>query len=242
MADTQQNYGIPDWLASALGIGGGLGQAAGGLFSIFGNQKNPADAANKRIGQIPGQLEGYYSPYMNAGKGALGDLQNQYKDLLGGNIQNKLGENYKESPGYQFKLKQAMQQGGAAAARGGYLGTPMDQQQSMQLGNDIASQDYNDYIKNQMGLYGLGLTGEQGLNNQGFDANKEMADAWGNTLGAQGAYDFMGQQGANQRQSQGMGDLFKGLGTAGASYFGGPAGGAAWKTLMGLFSGQGKGA
>ena len=33
------NNGIPDWLASALGIGGGLGKAGGGLWNMFSNQK-----------------------------------------------------------------------------------------------------------------------------------------------------------------------------------------------------------
>ncbi len=242
MADMQMNNGMPDWLASALGMGGGIGQAAGGMFNLFGKHTNPADVANKTIGQIPGQVEKYYSPYMEAGKGAMGDLQNRYKDLLSGNVQNQLGESYKESPGYQFKLREAMNQGGNAAARGGYLGTPQDQQYSMQLGNDIAGQDYGDYINRQLGLYGQGLSGEQGINQMGFDANKNMADTWGNTLGQQGAYNFAGQAGKNAAHAGGLSDLFSGLGTAGASLFGGPAGGSAWSSLMNLFGGHGKGA
>ncbi len=238
----QGNNGMPDWLASALGIGGGLSSAAGGAWNLFGKKTNPADVANKTIGQIPGKAEGYYSPYMDAGKGALSDLQNQYKDLLSGGVQNKLGANYKESPGYQFKLKQALQTQGNAAARGGYLGTPMDQQNAAEVGNGLASSDYNDYIKNQLGLYGLGLGGEEGLNKQGYDASSSIADAWGNTLGQQGAYNYAGQAGKNASQASGLSDIFSGLGTAGASFFGGPAGGATWKTLMGLFGGQGKGA
>ncbi len=86
MADlqqTQQNQGIPDWLSQMLGIGGGLGVAGGGIYNMFGGGgKNPADAGNKYISQIPGQTKQYYDPYMQAGKGAMGDLQNQYKDLL----------------------------------------------------------------------------------------------------------------------------------------------------------------
>lgn len=236
------NNQMPDWLASALGIGGGLGQSAGGLYNLFGRYNNPADAANKYISQIPGQTQQYYSPYMQAGQGALSDLQNQNKDLLSGNVLNRLGEGYKESPGYKFKLQQALQAGSNAAAAGGVLGTPMHQQGSMQLANDIASQDYNDYLKNQIGLYGLGYGGEQGINEQGFNANRGMADTLGNVLSQQGTYGFMGQQGANQRKAQGMSDLFSGLGTTGASIFGGPAAGAAWAALMNSFGGQGKGA
>jgi len=237
----QANNGMPDWLASALGIGGGLGSAAGGAWNLLGNKTNPADVANKTIGQIPGKSEQYYSPYMQAGQGALSDLQNQYKGLLAGDTQNQLGANFKESPGYQWKLKQALQNQSNAAAQGGYLGTPMSQQNAAEVGNGLASEDYNNYLQNQMGLYGMGLQGEQGLNNQGFDANKAMADTWGSTLGQQGAYDFAGQAGKNASKASGLSDLFSGLGTAGASFFGGPAGGATWSSLMNLFNGQGKG-
>jgi hypothetical protein len=239
----QGNNGMPDWLAQALGIGGGLGQAAGGAFSLWGKQpKNPANTANSYLNQIPGKTEGYYQPYMEAGKGALSDLQNQNKGLLSGETQNQLGANYKESPGYQFKLKQAMQAQGNAAARGGYLGTPMDQQNAAEIGNGLASDDYDKYMQNQMGLYGLGYGGEQGLNTQGFEANKGMADTWGNALSQQGAYGFMGQQGQNQAKQSGMSNLLSGAGTAAASYFGGPAGGMGWSALMNLFNGGGKGA
>jgi hypothetical protein len=232
---------IPPWLASALGIGGGLGTAAGGMSSLFGNTPNPADAANNRIGQIPGQVGQYYSPYMDAGKGALGDLQNQYKDLLGGDTQNKLGANFKESPGYQYNLQQAMQAGDRSAAAGGMLGGGTNQISNMNTASGLADQGYKDYMANQMNLYGQGLQGEQGLNQQGFDASKGMADTMGNVLSQQGAYDFMGQQGKNQQKSQGLSDLFTGLGTAGATAFGGPAGGAGFKALMGLFGGKGQG-
>ena len=238
----QANNGMPDWLASALGVGGGVGQATGGLFNLFGKHNNPADAANKTIGQIPGQTQPYYQPYMEAGKGALSDLQNQYKGLLGGDVQNQLGSSYKQSPGYQARLKDALTLGQNQSARGGFTGTSMDTENLMGIQDKLSSEDYNNYIKNQLGLYGLGLGGEEGLNNQGFNANKGMADTIGNVLGQQGAYNFMGQQGENQAKSHGLSDLFSGLGTAGASLFGGPAGSSAWQSLINLFGGGGKGA
>ncbi len=237
----QANNGMPDWLASALGIGGGAGQAAGGLWNLFGKQNNPADVANKRIGQIPGQIEPYYQPYMQAGQGALSDLQNQNKGLLGGDIQNKLGESYKQSPGYKARLQDAMRLSAGQSARGGMSGTPAETDEFIKTNDKYSSEDYDKYIQNQMNLYGLGYGGEQGLNNQGFEANKGMADAWGNVLGQQGAYDYAGQAGKNLNKSQGLNNLFSGLGTAGASLFGGPAGTAAWEALSKLFSGSGKG-
>jgi hypothetical protein len=238
MADS--TGGLPDWLSSALGIGGGLGAAAGGAFNLFGNKgKKPGDAANKYLDQIQGQTSPFYKPYQDAGQGALNTLQGQYGDLLNGNKQNQLGENFKESPGYQYQLKQALQGGNNAAAAGGMLGTPQHTEQNQALATDLASQDYNNYIKNQMGLYGQGLSGEEGLNKQGFDANKSMADQLAQILGQKAQNAYSDQAGENKSKAGGLSDIFSGLGTAGASFLGGPAGGAAFKGIYDkLFGGK----
>jgi hypothetical protein len=214
-------FDMQEFLKSLGGAVPGLAQAGGGLFGLFNKPKNPADSANKYISQIPGQTQQYYQPYMDAGKGALSNLQNQYGDLLSGTTQNKLGESYKESPGYQFALKQALQGGNNAAAMGGNLGMPQHEQANMEYAQGLAAQDYDKYIQNQMGLYGQGLQGNQLLNQQGFDANKGMADTVGNALSQQGAYAYGGQAGMNQAKQKSWSDLFGGLGDAGASMLGG---------------------
>ncbi len=231
--------GMPDWLASALGIGGGLGAAAGGAMNIFGKgQPNPADTANQYLQGIPGMTQPYYQPYQQAGAGALSDLQNQYKGLMSGDVQNQLGQNYQQSPGYQRALQEALTAGTHAAAAGGMLGSPMHQQQNMQLAGDIASKDYGDYMNRQMGLYGLGLGGEGDINKIGYGANKEMADMMANLQAMQAQYGYAGQAGQNQAKGKGWGDLIGGLGMAAGSLFGGPAGGAAGGFLGNLFGGK----
>ena len=234
------NSGIPDWLAQALGIGGGLGTAAGGAFNLWGKKgKTPGEAANKYLDQIPGQTGQYYKPYQQAGEGALNTLQGEYGGLLSGDKQNQLGANYKESPGYQFALKQALQGGNSAAAAGGLLGTPQNTQQNQELASDLASKDYNNYIQNQLGLYGQGLSGEQGLNQQGFDANKSYADMLAQISGQKAQNAYSDQAAKNKAQAGGLSDLFGGLGTAGASYLGGPGGGLAFKSMYDkLFGGK----
>ncbi len=220
-------------LMQMLGIGGGLGSAAGGTYNLFGGGgKNPATGANNIIGQIPGATKQYYQPYMDAGKGAMGNLQNQYKDLLSGDVQNKLGANYQQSPGYQFKLQQAMGAGNNAAAAGGMAGSGQHQFGNMQTANDLANADYGDYMKNQMGLYGLGLGGNEGLNKMGFDASGKQADSEASTLGQQGAYSYAGQAGQNQKKSDAWGNIFSGLGMAGGAALGGPAGAGGIAALM----------
>ena len=229
-------FDITDFLKNYGGAFPGIAQAGGGLASVFGKgQKNPADVANKYISQIPGQTQQYYQPYMEAGKGAMGGLQNQYKDLLGGNVQNKLGENYKQSPGYQFALQQALQGGSNAAAAGGQLGMPAHEQQNMATAQGLASQDYGNYIQNQMGLYGMGLQGNQGLNQMGYNANTDYANNIANALNQQGAYAFMGQQGKNQARQQGLSDILGGIGGAAASFV---PGGSGFMNLLKLFGGN----
>lgn len=220
MQGGQQNAGgIPPWLQAIMG-GGGAGMAAGGLASLFGmgGGKNPADVANKYISKIPGQTKEFYSPYMEAGKGAMSSLQNQYQDLLGGNVYNKLGEGYKESPGYQYALEQALQAGGNAAAAGGMAGTPLAQQEAMKTAQGLASQDFQNYLNSQMGLYGMGLQGQQGLNQMGFDASKDYASNLANALSQQGAYGYAGQAGQNTQRAGGLSNLFSGLGMLGSAF------------------------
>jgi len=199
---------------NAPGIGG-LATGIAGLFGAGG--KNPANAGMNYLNQIPGQTQPYYQPYMDAGKGALSDLQNQYKDLLGGGVQNKLGESYKESPGYQFALKQALNASNNAHAAGGQLGIPAHEQANMGIAQGLASQDYNNYIKNQLGLYSEGLQGEQGINQMGYNANTGFADLLGNVGSAKAQYGAAGQDWKNQQNKDAWSNIFGALG----SFFGG---------------------
>jgi len=207
-------------IGAGLGALGGLGSIGQGLLDIFGKKKNPADTANKYISQIPGTYEKYLSPYIQAGQGALPELQNQYKDLLGGNVYNKLGEGYKESPGYKFKLSQALQAAEHANAAGGMLGTPAHEMQNMQLANDISSQDFENYLNHQIGLYGMGLQGEQNLGNMGFQSSNSMADAISNALTQQAGYGYSGAAGQNSTRAQGFGNIGAGFGQIGGSMMG----------------------
>ncbi|MGL6123751.1 MAG: hypothetical protein ACRC1W_12205, partial [Shewanella sp.] len=125
------------------------------LSEAFGGQKNPSQEANKYLDQIPGMTGQYYDPYMQQGQAAGNKLTGQYDQMTQdpGGFYSKLGEGYQQSPGYQYKLQQALDQAANASARGGMLGTKQDQTYSMQTANDIASQDFNDYIKNILGIF-----------------------------------------------------------------------------------------
>lgn len=171
--------------------------------------KNPAKQSQNQIGQIPGAVSPYFSPYIQAGQGAMGNLQQQYGNLMGnyGQLQgqyNKLmtnpesemfdiGSQYHSSPGYNWELGQGEDAINNAAAAGGMLGSPEHQQEAGGLAENMANQNYQQYLNTALGLYhtGLrgahdfysqGLRGERGLNDMGYRASNEMASALAQSL------------------------------------------------------------
>lgn len=192
------------------------------LSNFFGGGKNPADAAMPFLNQIPGQTNQFYQPYFNAGTNALPQLQQQYSGLTSdpGAMMNQFGQSYQQSPGLNFAIQQALGASGNAAAAGGMAGSPQHEQQNMQLANDIASQDYNNWMNNALGLYGAGLQGQQGLANMGQQAGQSNADMIAQTLAQQGNLAFQGQAQKNKNQNSAIGSLF---GLAGAA-MGAPTG------------------
>lgn len=185
--------------------------------NMFGG-KNPADAAMPYLNQIPGQTNPYQQPFFEAGKSQIPGLQEQYGQLLNdpGGRMNKIGESFKESPGFKFAMQQALQGGNHAAAAGGMAGSPEHEQKNMQLATDLGNQEYNNWLQNAMGMYGQGLQGSQGMANQGQQAGKSMADMIAQTLAQQGNLAFNGQQQQNQNKSDMWGNIFKGAGALGA--------------------------
>lgn len=170
-----------------------------GMFdSLFGGASDPSKGAMKYLNQIPGMAQNAYNPYIQAGQAQLPGLQDQYSQLMNdpGARMNQIGSGYQQSPGYQFAVQQALQSSGNAAAAGGMAGSPQHEQQNMTLANNLANQDYNQYLTNALGLYGQGLQGSQGLYNMGYKASDSLADMLANTYGSQANLKYAG--GANQ--------------------------------------------
>jgi hypothetical protein len=192
-------------------------QAASGLIQggvgLFGNmnQQNPSQAANQYFNQIPGTISPYYQPYIDAGNQAIPQLQSQYGQLTndpGGKF-NQIGQSFHQSPGYQFALQQGLNGANNAAAAGGLLGTNAHQQQSSQIAEGLANQDYYNYMNGALGLYGQGLGGLNNMYNGGYNASNELAQSLGNILGAQGSNAYAGASNQNSSDS----DFFGGLGS-----------------------------
>lgn len=193
---------------------GGWGAAAGaGLGLLGGFGEDPADKAAKYYDQVPGTLNKGYDPYVQTGKWSMDQLKQQYGNLVNdpGALIQKLGQGYQKSPGYDWRLKQGQGSISNANAAGGMAGTQQHLQQAGQLGENLASDDFNNYLKNALGLYGQGVEGLSGLNQQGYNANNELTTSLAQALMTQGNLAYTGGQDQNEEMGQGL-DLFTQLG------------------------------
>ncbi len=204
--DNMSKFGMA---AGAGGLGAGLGSL------LFGGGKNPYDAASGYFDQIPGAMSQYYQPYIDAGHNSMNQLQNQYGGLVNdpNAMYNKIASGYQHSPGYDWQVGQGTNAVNNAAAAGGMIGSPQHQQQSAQMTQGIANQDFNNYFGHVMGMYGEGLNGLKDINHMGYGASNEYANTIGNSLMNQGNLAFSGQASENQAKGSQWGDIFGGLGT-----------------------------
>jgi hypothetical protein len=182
-----------------------------GMFdSIFGSGgSDPSKKAMPYLQQVPGTVTPYYQPYINAGGSALNTLQGQYNNLInnpGGEL-NQIGSSYQQSPGYQFSLQQALYGANNASAAGGMAGSPQGIQNDETLATNLANQDYYNYLNHALGLYGMGIQGEQGLNQMGYGASDALAKELSRNLYSEAGLEYGGQASKNASKQ----GLFGGL-------------------------------
>jgi hypothetical protein len=180
---------------------------------------NPADSAMQYFNQIPGTMSPYYQPYINSGQNALNTLNTQYSNSVNDPTgeMNNIGRGYQQSPGYQYQVDQATGAANRAAAAGGMVGSPAEQQTLAGNINQMANQDYYGYVDRGMQNYNAGIQGFQGLNTQGYNASNELAQSLAAALMSQGQLAYAGQanqnmqQGGNQGAAMGMVTSLAGL-------------------------------
>jgi hypothetical protein len=189
--------------------GAGWGSLLGGLFGQ-GQGSNPADAANPYMNQIAPLLQQYMSPYTQMGQRLMPQLEQQYQNLMQnpGQMQKQMGAGFQQDPGYQWNVDQATKAANQSAAAGGMLGSPQNQQQSATMVSGLANQNYQNYLNNNMGMYGMGLQGMNGMFNTGFNAAQSLSGDLARALESQANLAYAGQNNKNQQQ----GGMFGGIG------------------------------
>lgn len=184
-----------------------------GLFSgisdlLFGGN-DPGDAANEYYKQIPDILKQYLGPYADRGNQVYGGLENQYNQMMNdpNALLNKFGQGYQQSPGYQFQVNQATGAANNAASAGGMLGSPQHQQNTASMVNNLANQDYNQYLAHALGLYGQGIAGQQGIYNTGAQVSGSLGENLSNSLMNQGNLAYSNAVNKNQMLPQFIGTM-----------------------------------
>jgi hypothetical protein len=143
------------------------------------------------------------APWRQAGQNALGTYAGQ------------LGQNYQQSPGYQFQFNEGQRalQNGAAAQ--GMFNSGATQKALTRYGQGVANQDYGNWMNRQASLAGVGQTaanaGSQAAQQFGGNA-ANISTGLGSAVGGMQAQ--LGQSlGAN---ASNIGNVFANSATAGA--------------------------
>lgn len=190
-------------------VGAGIGSYIG---SLFGKKHDPFAAQQEYSEQIPGMLEGVYQPYMQRGQRLAGTLEEQFQKMMGdpsGQLA-QFGEGFQQDPGYKFQVQQATEAANRAAAAGGMLGTPAEQTSLAGTINQLANQQYQQYLHNVQGLQAQGIQGLGGLQEQGFGAAKSYGSAMSDYLQAQ-AQAAAAESEAKRTQAQSTGGAIGGI-------------------------------
>lgn len=198
-------------------------------FDFFGlnHFKDPSKAAQPYLNQVPSTIKPYYDPYITEGRETLPILQNQFQKYATnptGALQD-IGSQFRQSPGYDWRVKQGEQAVAHAEAAGGMAGSPEHEQNAADMVGHLADQDYNDWISHVLSLQGMGLEGESHLNDMGYNASNELAQSLGNNLLTQGSLGYAGQANRNMNKLGMQGAELGFLGNAFKSYMGQPGAG-----------------
>ncbi len=203
------------------GAWGQIGQGAGDIFSgLFGGRGTTPNTgqSNNYLSQIQPGIDRYLQPYIGAGQNAMNTLQGQYQNLMNdpSAMMNKFGAGYKQSPGYQYNVDQATKASNNAAAAGGYIGSPQQQEYMANQIGGLASQDYNQYLNNAMGLYGQGLQGMGNINQMGYGASGQAQQSMSDMLKAQAQLAYSNAMNKSNQKSSSGGFFGKALGGLGS--------------------------
>lgn len=193
--------------------------------------QDPSKAADQYLNQIGSSSGQYFNPYIDSGRNALDTLSGQYGNLINDPtfMMNQIGAGYQQSPGYQFQVDQAMGASNRAASAGGMLGSPMQQQNIASTVNQLANQDYGQYMDRGLSQYGIGLAGMGGINQMGYNASSSMADAIRQQLMLQSENARRGVEGQNRNTENTAAGVSGGMGAA----LSGGASGAATGAMFG---------
>jgi hypothetical protein len=189
--------------------------------TYFPSYKNPANAAMPYLQQTMGKVSPYYQPFIDTGTGAMNQLYGNAQQLAtpGGatDILNQMGQGFSMNPGQQQAMQNATTAANQSAAAGGMAGSPSSQLALANQINNMSYSDYNDYMNQALGLYGMGNQDLGDLTHLGYQASDQMGDDWMKNLSEQAGLSYAGVANQNKMkamQAQQASGLLGGLGSA----------------------------
>jgi len=196
-------------MLGSLLASGGLSALGEGLSGLLGHQGYKQ--AGHSLDDIATMYKNMYNPYIQAGYQSLSDLQDKYGQLMDPtqHMADIMGH-YQESPYAQTQQNELQRALGSTAAAGGFSGSPYHQHQVAQNVQNVLSKDMQNYLKDALGIEQEGISGEQGLEQQGLQSTQQLAEALGGIMGQQGELGFQEQRGLGQKAS-GLGNALSQL-------------------------------
>ena len=131
------------------------------------NQQQDLGYLNTGYSNAQGALNsgiGAYTPLANLGKSFAGATGN-YLDAIGANGaagNSRAVSNFQSAPGYQFQLGQGLQAIDRGAATRGILNSGNTLMAEQKYGNDLANQNYQQYVSNLGSLIYPSITATSG--------------------------------------------------------------------------------
>lgn len=139
------------------------------------------------LGNIPEEIKKYFQPSIEAGGRALPQLEETYGQMVHdpGQLYSELGKGFKESPGYQYRLQEALRAGSAKANAGGMGGSPAYQKWAMGTATNLANQDFENYMNKILELHGGGTKGLHDIYQTGTQTGTQYGTDVANIRGTQ---------------------------------------------------------
>lgn len=161
--------------AVAGAIAGGVASAgAGALISgITGSNQSGAISSGQQ------QANAVLAPYSNTGV----QSNTRTADLLGLNGQpaaDTAMSGFQASPGYQYQVQQGLRAVDAGASAKGMLRSGATLKAEQELGNNLANQDFGNYISRLNSLSNYGITAAGGQASTDTSAAGQQASIYGN--------------------------------------------------------------
>lgn len=202
-------------------------------------QRGAAAAANNRLGDANRILEEsraksveYLSPYSELGRQALSPLSalmfgtkfnDQTKEFEGNLSQEERMKYFQESPGYQYQLDQGISAIDRSAASAGMLQSGNTLKELQGYGQDMANQEYGNYINSLLTQLNIGSNADSNISNVYQNTGQSMSGNFQNMAN----YSYAGGM-ANAQKYSNMSNQFysmAGMGAQGVTGGGGGGGG-----------------